>query len=144
MLLNLTRLESSDHGTFGRITVGDKTFFTGELPWRGNRNFQSCIPLGIYKVVWDYSLRFGKSTYLVQNVPDRDGIRFHSANLVGDRSAGFRSQVDGCITLGLVLGEIRGQKAVLASKDAIAQFESLLDKKPFILEIGSLNAKLFA
>ena len=52
----LERLESSDQGTFGRITFGSTTLFTGELPEKGNASNASCIPAGTYKCVWTQSM----------------------------------------------------------------------------------------
>ena len=47
----LTRFTSTDHGTFGKLYVGDKTFFTVEKPWLNNTPFKSCIPSGEYKLI---------------------------------------------------------------------------------------------
>lgn len=134
--LNLKRNESSDQGTFGTIVVGEKMFVTGELPWRNNEPFNSCIPRGIYECRWTFSRRFSGYTYEVMHVPGREGIRFHVANLCGDRKMGFRSQVDGCIAIGKVMGDIRGQRAVLASADAVIAFETVLAKQSFTLDVS--------
>jgi len=138
--LLLQRLESSPHGTFGRLVVGNKIFVTGELPWRGNTPFISCIPSGVYIVYWTFSRRFSGYTYELMHVKGREGIRIHSANLVGDREKGFRSQVDGCIAIGLTMGDIRGQRAILQSREAVSQFELVMGKEAFALEIkGGTN-----
>lgn len=133
--LLLQRFETSAQGTFGRLAVNNTTFVTGELPWRGNTPFTSCIPNGIYIVKWTFSRRFTGHTFELMHVKDREGIRIHAANLVGDRAQGFRSQVDGCIAIGTILGDIRGQRAVLQSRDAVTKFETMMGKEGFILEI---------
>ncbi len=71
----------------------------------------------------------------VESVPKRGGIRIHSANLMGDDSKGYKRQLNGCIALGQTLGRIEGQKALLLSKPAIRQFEDLMNRQDFTLEI---------
>jgi hypothetical protein len=131
----LERLDYSDHGTFGRLIVGDKVFFTGELPWRGNTPGESCVPLGHYYGVWTYSPRFKRHMYEIGPVDGRSGIRIHSANLMGDSKMGYRTQLHGCVALGEKLGWLDGQKAVLLSVTAIRHFETYMAGKPFDLEI---------
>jgi hypothetical protein len=131
----LQRCESTDEGTFGRLSVKGVDFFSGELPWRNNASNISCIPSGIYRVKWTLSPRFKRFMYLVTEVKSRSGIRFHSANLCGDKSLGLRCQLNGCISLGQNIGFIDGQRALLFSKPAIRRFEKLLDKQDFDLEI---------
>ena len=131
----LERLESSDQGTFGRITFGSTTLFTGELPEKGNASNASCIPAGKYKCVWTYSPAFKRRMYLVDSVPRRAGIRIHSANFMGDRSCGLKCQLYGCIALGERLGVMDGQKAVLLSACAVRKLEAAMGRQPFELEI---------
>ena len=131
----LERLESSDQGTFGRITFGSTTLFTGELPEKGNASNASCIPAGTYKCVWTYSPAFKRRMYLVDRVPSRAGIRIHSANFMGDKSCGLKCQLHGCIALGEKLGKMDGQKAVLLSVPAIRKLETFMNRQSFELEI---------
>jgi len=131
----LERLESSDQGTFGRITFGSTTLFTGELQEKGNASNASCIPAGNYKCLWTYSNAFKRQMYLVDSVPNRAGIRIHSANFMGDRSCGLKCQLYGCIALGEKLGVMDGQKAVLLSAFAVRKLEAAMARQPFELEI---------
>jgi hypothetical protein len=131
----IERLETSNQGTFGRITFGDQVLFTGELPWRNNASDISCITEGLYQCRWTYSDHFKQGMYLIEGVEKREGIRIHPANLMGDKSKGFQMQLNGCIALGEKLGSIDGQKALLLSAPAVRKFESYMNKKPFILEI---------
>lgn len=131
----LERLETGDQGTFGRLLAGEASFFTGELPDRGNAPNVSCIPAGVYPCVWTWSPAFKRMMYLVDRVPGRSGIRIHAANFMGDKSKGYRSHLNGCIALGLRLGVMNGQKAVLLSQPAIADFELAMDGRPFELEV---------
>lgn len=135
MRITLERLEATAHGTFGRLYLPDCTLFTGELPWRDNKPNISCIPKGVYDVVWSMSPRFRKMLYLVTAVPNRTGIRFHAANLMGDVTKGLRAQLNGCIALGEKLGSIENQKALLVSAPAMRRFETMLAGRPFKLEI---------
>jgi len=131
----LQRFESTDQGTFGMIRVGNDNFVTGELPWRENSKNMSCIPPGLYTCKMTISSRFKKFLYSVIGVNNRDGIKIHSANLMGDKTLGYKSQLSGCISIGESIGAIEGQKAILYSKTAIRRFENLMNRKPFILEV---------
>lgn len=131
----LERFETSDQGTFGKIRVGGEIFYTLELPWRDNANNTSCIPCGVYECRFTLSVRFGRRMYLVDNVNKRTGIRIHSANLAGDKSIGYRSQLNGCIALGEKVGTLEGQKCILLSKPAVRRFEELMNGQNFVLEV---------
>lgn len=131
----LRRLETGDHGTFGWIVLPGLALFTGELPWRENQSNLSCLPDGGYNVVWTYSPAFRREMYLLLGTHPRSGIRKHSANFMGDRTKGLRSQLYGCIALGERLGWMDGQKALLLSAPAVRRFESYMERKPFRLEI---------
>ena len=118
--VQLTRFAYSTIGTFGEISVGNATWLTIERPWRNNRAFLSCIPIG------EYELRltmFRRNTpdvsddypaYQVMDVPDRTYIKMHIANTMKD--------VEGCIGLGMNLGYVGGLWAVTKSRIAYGQF----------------------
>lgn len=133
--ITLQRLETSDEGTFGVISVGGVRLFSGELPWREDENDVSCIPAGSYTCVMTYSSHFKRKLYAVTGDVKRSGVRIHPANLVGDRTKGYVSQLLGCIALGLKMGRIRNQKAILVSQTAVRKFQKFLNDEPFILEI---------
>lgn len=137
MTVILIRYESTDHGTFGTINLNGLHYFTLELPWLDNKSNVSCIPDGEYTCRLTYSPRFKTKMYLVEGVQDRQGIRFHSANLAGDKSKGFRAQLNGCIAIGKLRGIIDGQKAILLSKSAMREFEKQMQGKPFKLIVRS-------
>lgn len=134
----LLRDPSTDQGTFGKLITEGFSCVTLELPWKENRSNISSIPAGKYRCYWTYSPRFKRRMYLVDGVPGRAGIRIHPANIY--------SQLNGCIALGETLGvmgtKINGQptrvQAILRSAPAVREFETLMDGKPFLLEI--LNA----
>ncbi len=133
--ITLVRQETGDQGTFGQMQIGDETLYTLELPWRDNVNNFSCIPVGIYQCRLTMSARFKHVLYLVDPVAGRFAIRIHAANLAGDVKKGFKSQLAGCIALGMARGTIQGQKAILVSKTAVRKLESFVNRQSFILEV---------
>lgn len=133
--VKLERLETGSEGTFGRLTYNGFMAYSGELSDRNNQSNVSCIPKGTYRCSWTYSEAFKREMYAVEGVPGRAGIRIHSANFMGDKEKGYRKQLNGCIALGLKLGSLEGQKALLLSIPAVRQFEALMGKQPFMLEI---------
>lgn len=140
----LNRTEFTEEGTFGTLKVGKYQFLTGELPWNENKTQISCIPDGEYRCVFTYSNKFKRKCYEVLNVPGRTGIRIHSANVMGDPTRGLKTEVDGCIALGKIRGEINGQRAILRSRDAVLSLEMFLQAQDFILNIQSAGYKRIA
>ena len=131
----LFRNPSTEDGTFGVILLDDHvSFSTGELPWKDNQAGVSCIPVGTYLCKWITSPRHGEC-YQITGVPFRDMIEIHSANFMGDTTKGKLSQLLGCVALGKSVGWLEGQTAVLASKQAIQEFENNLQQEDFELTI---------
>jgi len=127
--------QSTPDGTFGVLLLDDHTSFcTGELPWKDNQVGASCIPGGRYVCKWIDSPKHGEC-YMVTGVPSRSMIEIHSANFMGDAGQGKLSQLLGCIALGKSIGKLDGQTAVLASKQAIAEFEASMGGHDFELNI---------
>ena len=138
MILTLERIETSNEGTFGKLYNGDELVcHTVELPWRSNRTQVSCIPCGIYKCGWHGSKTFPTS-WIIKDVPKRDGILIHPGNWAGDIAQGFISDSQGCILLGMSKGKIRGQKAISDSRGAMDKFDKLTGKRPFELHITGI------
>jgi hypothetical protein len=108
---------------------------TGELPWRDNSIGVSCIPIGKYKCVWNFSPRLGWG-YLITGVPERSGVRIHVANFCGLASEGFKQELHGCVALGLTLSKLGKQKMLISSRIAISRFFTYLNKQTFTLEIS--------
>ncbi len=145
--VTLQRLRTSDEGTFGRVSLDGVWFDSLELPWRQNRPNVSSIPPGTYRVEWTHSPLFGRETYELQAVAARYGIRIHPGNYGGDEALGWSSDLKGCIALGLGCGSLlnragKPQRAVLSSKRAVAQFEDLLGREPFMLTIAPILGDL--
>ena len=123
----LNRTLSLPDGMFGLISVDNKKWFTCERPWLDNQNNVSCIPKGTYLCRWTLSPRLKKFTYEVTQVPNRMGIRIHSAN--------FSYQVIGCIALGTSSGVMDSKRGVFGSVTAIRQFNEYLNQQDFQLKV---------
>lgn len=131
----LMREASQDDGTYGILTLPDgSTFHTLELPWLNNETGKSCIPPGTYKMEMRDSPKFGP-VYEVKGVPNRSAILIHAGNTAGNADRGLKSDVQGCILLGLSRGRISNQSAVLESKPALASFMQKMGGRPFTLNI---------
>jgi hypothetical protein len=114
--------------TLGKLYFGEDFVETLELPWKDNEPRVSCIPEGIYEVERTYSPSFKRKLWLVKNVPNRSGIRIHSANYV--------SQLLGCIAPGLTRHDLNGDGIVDVTNSVKAlglMNDSIPDK--FTLEI---------
>lgn len=134
-IVNLKRLESTEEGAFGVLTTDSlQEWHTGELPWLNNEPLRSCIPEGTYHCAWLPSERFGEC-YHILRVPNRTNIEIHPTNFVGDRAKGFKSTSLGCIALGHAIGKMLGQKALLKSKVAVAEFHKEMNLLDFELVI---------
>lgn len=131
----LMREASQDDGTYGILTLPDgSTFHTLELPWLNNETGKSCIPPGTYKAEMRDSPKFG-TVYEVKGVPNRSAILIHAGNTAGNVDRGLKSDVQGCILLGLGRGRISNQSAVIESKPALAAFMQKMGGRPFTLNI---------
>lgn len=133
----LYRTETSAQGTFGLLETDDgEKYCTGELPWRLNEQGKSCIPPGSYVCKLQPSAHFKRKLYHLQDVPGRTDVMIHSGNFCGDADQGFKSDVLGCILEGESVGDIDGQRAVLRSADALADFMAGMDGEDFTLEVA--------
>lgn len=128
-MLELIRDSYSDMGTFGKLYIDGKFFcYTVEKPWVGNKEKESCIPEGVYRLVLRYSPVVRKTSggefeegYEVAGVPNRSYIMIHPANVASD--------LEGCIGVGNALGFVKNQWAVLNSRDTFRELMGELEKK---------------
>lgn len=105
MNLTLERFAYSPMGTFGRLRLNHRTWYTVEKPWRHNQAHISCIPEGVYKATRYHSPTPGRGeVWQLNDVPGRSNIQIHIGNTERD--------VIGCISLGTELGCIvpKGEK----------------------------------
>lgn len=116
-----------------RVTL---TLHTLELPWRGNRRNESCVPIGVYSLKWTYSPGFRRRTWELTDVPGRDGIRIHPANYI--------RELRGCIAPGMAFVDIDGDGVmdVSSSRLALNMLEGFLhDKEGHTVKLGILPPK---
>jgi hypothetical protein len=140
-MTKVTLKRESDNGvqTTGILFVEKdgqvRTFKALELPFKNNQHNISCIPEGVYKCKYTRSNRLSALkgtdfyTYEILDVPNRDGIRIHSAN--------YASQLLGCVALGKDFRDLNndGNVDLTDSRMAVEGFELLMNKKAFTLTI---------
>jgi hypothetical protein len=131
----IQNISSSDQGTIGLLSTEGFSCKTLQLPWRNNTRQISRIPDGEYICKIALSPKFG-AVYKVFNVPGRSEILLHAGNYAGTKPK-FKSHVEGCILLGMKLGTLEGQLAVLQSRIAVTAFMAHMLQKPFKLIIKS-------
>lgn len=136
MKIYLIRFSSDDQGTKGILIAPGFTCCTLELPWKENKCNISCIPESIYNAYIRWSNRFG-TTYYLKDVPGRSFILIHKGNLAGDKTKGFKTDVEGCILLGNRFGLLNNQLAVLNSRITFDNFMHHTDNE--ILQIEIIN-----
>lgn len=112
--LKLTRKEYTAKSTIGDLDIDGKFFcYTLEDRVRApdmKVPGKTAIPAGTYKVVINFSHKYGRRMPQVLDVPNFEGIRIHSGNTDADTS--------GCI----LLGQTKGQDVVGLSRLAYAAF----------------------
>jgi hypothetical protein len=131
----INRTSGNEKQTLGVLTVGNFTAKTLELPDKNNASRVSCIPVGTYICKFTKSPLFSKNagkpvfTYAVLNVPNRAGIRIHSAN--------YARQLLGCVALGAAHKDLDadGQLDIIHSGDTMRKFEEFMNREDFELTI---------
>jgi len=105
MTITLHREPPQPWGTLGHLSIdGEPECFTLERT-------EVQIPAGRYRVLITYSPRFHRRLPLIAEVPGRDGIRIHPANV--------QIELDGCIAVGLA----RFAKGVQRSREAMDRLQ---------------------
>ena len=91
-----------------------------ERGWRNNEQNVSCIPLGEYPLVLEYSNRFKQDLWEIKQVDNRSECKFHAAN--------YWHQLNGCIALGEKLTDINNDnyKDVTSSRNTMAKFHKAM------------------
>lgn len=125
-MIVLKRHGSTPFGTFGTLKLPGKgrSFCTIERPWKNNTPYESCVPLGTYKLLWlptttPVPMAFNNHTwYLVndnvglwEDGKVRSNCSLHIANLYTD--------VNGCIGAGTAFGTVKGKWGVTNSRSAL-------------------------
>lgn len=132
----LFRHHESPWGTFG--IFADPAIglyrYTVELPYRDNTPFRSAIPPTVatptrdpYPCIYTPSPSLGYPCYEITAVPNRKGIRLHTANLA--------RQLLGCVALGRTLVDFGGEWGVGYSDDTRHEIEDAYSCQPFLLTV---------
>jgi len=125
------RLEKSDVGTFGVLSLDGRAFcVTLEPPDNGNARDISCIPEGVYLCKPVNSPHFGH-VYEIVDVPGRTNILFHPGNI--------RRDTHGCVMLGRQYGTLNGERAVLTSSKTCDDFFSEAGGDSFRLRVVDVS-----
>lgn len=138
--VKLLRTFGNEKETLGSLTVTGPTGVlfvckTLELGDHNNASGVSCILAGKYTCKYTRSNSFSLAqghdvyTYEIVGVPNRAGIRIHSAN--------FFTQLRGCISFGDAFKDINadGQLDVVHSGATVTLFEKIMNLEDFELEI---------
>jgi len=136
--VRIERYDSNAERTIGKVYFdGMPKLYSYELPWKDNEKSVSCIPVGMYKCARHISEAYPEKrlAYVVNNVPGRQGILFHSGNTYKD--------THGCILLGAALGslQVAGKftDSVLSSQAAMIELHEFAKGKEFSLEIVNVS-----
>lgn len=125
--VEIVRLETSNHGTFGTIKVDKKIVaVTLEPPENFNQKNISCIPVSQYKCSPYRSSRYGQ-TFIIESVPGRSGILFHAGNYVHD--------TDGCILVGNHIVTNQKGRCLVNSRDALTRLLVTVGPEAFHLTV---------
>lgn len=103
--LKIFREFQDDKQTSGIFTISDSytkfTHFTSvclERGWLNNEIGKSCLPMGVYDLVWEYSPAFDRNLWEFKNTAPRTECKFHSAS--------FWFDLNGCVSLGAYYDKI--------------------------------------
>lgn len=124
----ITRNNDDGFQTIGNLEVfnsnGQRLFqcCTLELPWKDNKQRESCVPKGVYIVRKRSSEKY-KEHFHLTNVEGRDLILIHNANFV--------SQLLGCIAVGDSFKDISGDSKVdvMNSQKTLAKIYALMPEE---------------
>lgn len=118
-------------GTFGELLdKGKRLCMTCEDPDNHNKQGESCIPKGVYRVVrhgWEANTKVKfKRVWHILDVPGRSAILIHSGNTIDD--------THGCVLVGTAYGQIGNKAGVVGSRDAIERLRKILPET-FMLRV---------
>lgn len=128
MNVEIIRVEVGIEGTFGVLLLDGRCFaVTLELPWRGNAQNISSIPVGTYNCKRVKSplierITKGKWTesFEIKGIIGRSGVLFHSGTFV--------SNTHGCVLVAASYAKLQGQRAVLNTGQTFNDFLTVMRK----------------
>jgi hypothetical protein len=125
--LSLCRFGRDGAGTWGRLEVPHHaTYFTAEPPWRFNQPFISCIPDGDYLLERHATAAKPLSWAIVGNTVSRWESAYLPRYTCLLEIANWPHQVRGCAGVGLSIGMIGGEMAVMDSREAMKTLDAYL------------------
>ena len=97
-IIKIHRHDQDENQSSGIMSVFDNNFplfasLSLERGWKNNENDVSCLPIGEYDVVLEYSPKYGKKLWEIKGTGHRSECKFHAAN--------YWTQLNGCIAPGL-------------------------------------------
>ena len=124
--IKITRHQQNENQTIGSLDLFNNdnellfSCITLERGWNDNKSNISCIPIGDYKAVFEYSNKFKTSLWELKNVPNRSECKFHASN--------YWHQLNGCIALGLQVLDINNDNFtdITKSKPTMDVFHEIL------------------
>jgi len=124
--IEIFRYEYEEKQVLGECAItqdGVDLFLSKSLERADNDNQRniSCIPIGEYRCVLEYSAKFDCDLWEIKGVSNRSECKFHSAN--------YWYQLNGCIALGSELLDINkdGFRDVTNSKNTMEEFHYILE-----------------
>lgn len=143
MIVKITRYSQDENQTLGScVVLNDKnepvfSSISLERGWRGNERNISCVPIGVYELVLEYSPRFKKYLWELKGVDGRSECKFHASN--------FWKQLNGCIALGNQPTDINndGYLDVLNSGNTMKLFHKAFKKETKALLIITGKENIF-
>lgn len=132
MNYTLLRISKRPDVTLGVLLSPDKLPIgvTLELPDKGNKRRESCIPEGAYMCRKYTSAKY-KDVWEITGVENRSKILIHAGNTVND--------IEGCILIGREFGKVGKLPAVISSRLALNDLRTATDNKDFFLTIKYLG-----
>ena len=127
--IRLHRHKQDTNQTMGVSTIFDQygnPLFASlllERGWRNNESNVSCIPIGAYDIVLEYSNRFKMELWEIKGVPNRSECKVHSSN--------HWYQLNGCLSPGTQAVDLDsdGYLDVTNSRYTLVQFMEAM--RPF-------------
>lgn len=108
---------------------------TMEKPWLQNKKGLSCVPAGLYDLIYRVSPSAGKTFYfssekLNVTLDDESGRTYIQLDV-----ANVQSELDGCVAVGSDFDFMRGEQAVIDSEKTKTFLMGILGKKSHTIEI---------
>jgi hypothetical protein len=142
MKITVERFDFGSDDTIGKVFIDGKFYCyciedeVRKVKVKG----ETCIPNGTYKVSKrhspKFSPKFGHDMLWIKDVPGFEFILIHTGNTDND--------TEGCLIVGMRIGQLEGQRAVLDSKTAYNKIYPIISKAIDLgldVEIEYMNKK---